>query len=252
MKNSIFETLKLEAKKYASTFHLTFYDHFSPELAYSKEMFFDHPLVMRCAQDVIPFLHDDYGHGVEHSKKVAIEAGAIVMAEFFHSDAGLCRHMVILAEMCGLLHDICRLEPDHAQESARLAERILADFPLSDTDKEMIFYAIASHEAFTSLESPPPNHLASLLSGALYDADKFRWGPDNFTTTLWEICDYEDWSLDRIIKQFPRGIEIIRSISNTFRTNTGQIYGPEFIEAGLEIGNFIYQKLVMLCSKGRV
>ncbi len=252
MKNSIFETLKLEAKKYASTFHLTFYDHFLPELSYSREIFFDHPLVMRCAQDAIPFLHDDYGHGVEHSKKVAIEAGAIVMAEFFHSDANLCRHMVVLAEISGILHDICRLEPDHARESSILASRILRDFPLSDRDKEMICYAIATHEAFTSSSSPPPNHLASLLSGALYDADKFRWGPDNFTTTLWEICDYEDWSLDKIIERFPKGIEIIRSISNTFRTNTGQIYGPEFIEAGLKIGNFIYQKLVMLCSKGHL
>ncbi len=251
MKNRIFEKLKLEAKTYASSFNLTFYDHFSPELAYSREIFFDHPLVMRCAQDVIPFLHDDYGHGVEHCKKVAIEAGAIVMAEFFHSDANLCRHMVILAELCGLLHDICRLEPNHARESAELSRRILRDFPLSDSDKEMIYYAIASHEAFTPV-SPPPGHLASLLSGALYDADKFRWGPDNFTTTLWEICDYQDWSLERIVEEFPKGIEIIRSISQTFRTNTGQIYGPEFIEAGLKIGNFIYQKLVILCSKGSV
>ncbi len=242
MKNKIFETIKNEAKAYASQFKLSFYDHFAPEVSYAREMFFDHPLILRCAEDVLPFLNDDYGHGVDHSKKVAIDAGALVIIEFFHSDPKLCRHMVILAELCGLLHDTCRLEPDHAIESAHLAMKILRDFPLSDADKEMIFYSIKNHEAFRPTSSPP-NHLSRLLGSALYDADKFRWGPDNFTTTLWEICDYQDWSLKKIIEKFPKGMEIIKSISDTFRTNTGQIYGPEFIEAGLKIGNFIYQKL---------
>jgi hypothetical protein len=245
MKNKIFDLIKEEAKRYAAQFKLSFYEHFAPEISYAREIFFDHPLLLRCAEDVLPFLNDNFGHGVEHSKKVAIEAGALVMIEFFYSDPNLCRHMVILAELCGLLHDTCRLEPDHAKESAYLAMKILRDFPLSDGDKEMIFYAIINHEAFRPI-SPPPNHLSKLLSGALYDADKFRWGPDNFTTTLWEICDYQEWSIDKIIKRFPKGLEIIKSISDSFRTNTGQIYGPEFIEAGIKIGNFIYQKLVKL------
>lgn len=248
MKSDLFKKLKKEAIAYASRFHLSFYEHFASELSYAKEIFFSHPLVLRCSEDVLPFLHDDFGHGIEHSKKVAIEAAALVMIEFFHSDSHFTRHLMILAEICGLMHDICRLEPEHAQEGAYLAKKILKDYPLSDEDKNMIFFAIKNHEAFKKNENAP-NYMYSLLSGALYDADKFRWGPDNFTTTLWEMCDYQEWSLDRIVKNFPKGMEVIKSISNTFRTPTGQIYGPEFIDAGLKIGNYIYNKLVASWEK---
>ena len=245
MKNKIFEILKNETKAYSAKFNLSFYEHFAAELSYAKELFFDHPLILRCSEDVLPFLNDDFGHGVNHSKKVAIEAGALVLIECFHKDATQCRHLVLLAELCGLMHDICRLEPDHAVEGAHLAMKILTDFPLSDEEKEAIFYAIKTHEAFKPID-PPPSQEAKLLSDVLYDADKFRWGPDNFTTTLWEICDYQEWPLEKIIERFPKGIEAIKSISNTFRTSTGQIYGPEFIEVGLKIGNFVYQKLIKL------
>lgn len=248
MKNDFFKKIKKDAVVYASRFHLSFYEHFSSEISYAKEIFFSHPLVRRCAEDVLPFLHDDFGHGVEHSKKVAIEAAALVMIEFFHSDATLTRHLMILAELCGLLHDTCRLEPEHAIEGAMLAKKILRDYPLSDEDKEMIFFAIKNHEAFKKVDDPP-NFLYSLVSGALYDADKFRWGPDNFTTTLWEMCDYQEWSIEKIIKNFPHGIDVIKSISNTFRTPTGQIYGPEFIDVGIKIGNYIYSKLVTSWEK---
>ncbi len=82
------------------------------------------------------------GMGLNIPKKVAIEAGALVLIECFHSDTIQCRYLVLLAEMCGLMHDICRLEPDHATEGAHLALKIIQDFPLSDEDKEAIFYAI--------------------------------------------------------------------------------------------------------------
>ncbi len=250
MKNKIFDVIKQETKVYASKFNLSFYEHFASEISYARQIFFDHPLILRCAEDVIPFLNDEFGHGIEHSKKVAIDAGTLIIIESFHSDPTMCRHMVILAEICGLLHDICRLEPDHATQGAKLAMKIIEDFPFSDEDRNMIFYAIKNHEAFRPLEKPK-NDFFKLLSGALYDADKFRWGPDNFTTTLWEICDYEEWPLEKIIKRFPKGIEIINSISNTFRTNSGQIYGPEFIDVGLKIGNFVYQRLVKLWEKNK-
>ncbi|GAB6161977.1 hypothetical protein JCM12298_11360 [Desulfothermus naphthae] len=245
MKNKILEILKNETKAYASKFNLSFYEHFPAELSYSKELFFDHPLIIRCREDVLPFLHDEFGHGINHSKKVAIEAGALVLIEHFPNDVAYCRHLVLLAQLSGLMHDICRLEPDHAEKGADLAMKIIRDFPLSDEEKQAIYYAIKTHEAFKLLE-PPSSAEAKLLSDVLYDADKFRWGPDNFTTTLWEICDYEEWPLEKIIERFPKGIEIIKSISDTFRTDTGQIYGPEFIEVGLQIGNFVYQKLVKL------
>ena len=242
----IYERLKNEAKEYSSKKRPSFYDDFAPELSYSKETFFDHPLILRCSEDVIPFLYDEFGHGIHHSKNVAIEAGSIILAELYQTNLQLGRNLVVLAQIAGLLHDICRLENDHAVQGAYLSLQILKDYPLSDEDKQLISFAIENHEAFKQ-NSPSPDFKSELLSGALYDADKFRWGPDNFVTTLWEICDYQEWSMGQILERFPQAFEVINSISDTFKTPTGQIYGPEFIQIGLDVGNYIYRRMRQIC-----
>ncbi len=244
--NNHLQHLKLTARELKSQQLPRFYDHFAPELAHSRETFFDHPLIQRCREDAIPFLHDTYGHGIEHSKNVAIEAGALILAETAGWEIVFSRHLMLLSQVAGLLHDSCRLEPDHARQGAELSRKILKDYPLSDQDKDMIALAIANHEAFKP-HMLTPDPAAELLSNALYDGDKFRWGPDNFVTTLWEICDYEEWPLEKIVSRFPQGLEIIESISDTFRTSTGQIYGPEFISTGMHMGRALYRRMKQLC-----
>ena len=240
--SNLLDRIQEEARDFASKKRLSFYDDLAPELSYSREIFFDHPLILRCSEDVLPFLNDDYGHGIKHSKNVAIESGALILAESFYSDQGRARHLVLLAHIAALIHDICRLEPEHAREAAQLSPQILKDYPLKDRDLAMIQSAIERHEAFapyTPLRDPEED----LLCACLYDADKFRWGPDNFITTLWEICDYEEWSVSTIRDKFPEGLRVIESIQDTFRSPTGQVYGPEFIETGLEIGEMVYRRL---------
>ncbi len=103
--------------------------------------------------------------------------------------------------------------------------------------------AIANHEAFVEpkrIASP----LGQTISNALYDADKFRWGPDNFTHTLWQMLRASRAAIVPLIRRFPKGMEGISRIKETFRTETGKIYGPEFIELGLKIGERIYQFLL--------
>jgi hypothetical protein len=39
-------------------------------------------------------------------------------------------------------------------------------------------------------------------------------------------------------------MEGISAIKETFRTETGKVYGPEFIELGLKIGEKVYQFLL--------
>lgn len=243
--NNLFKQIQDETKEFLSHKSLKFYKDYAPELSHARETFFDHPLILRCREDVLPFLHDEYGHGIEHSKNVSIEAAAIILRETHNEDFRLARHMVILVQFAGLLHDICRMEPNHAEEGAHLAFKILKDFPLSDEDKEIISFAIKNHEAFKTNQEAP-DYVTEIVSSALYDADKFRWGPDNFVTTLWEICDYHEWSLSKIVERFPYGLEIIQYIADTFRTQTGKLYGPEFIEVGLEVGNYIYRRLSQL------
>ena len=243
--NKLLTDLKTEAKAMASALPVPiFYRDLETQIEFARDMFFDHPLIIRLQEDVLPFLYDEYAHGIYHSKKVAIEAGAIILREGDEMDGDRVRELVLLAQFCGLLHDCCRLDENHALRGSETSKVILSNYPLSERSKELIAEAIARHEAFKPEKPIENDPELTLLSGALYDADKFRWGPDNFSTTLWEICDYEDWTVEEIIEKFPKGLEIIKSIESTFRTATGKEYGPEMIAQGINIGSAIYEKLV--------
>lgn len=248
MKNDILIRLKQESASVTPDALPSFYTDMSAELASARDTFFSHPMIMRCREDVLPFLNDEFGHGIEHSKKVAIECSALILGEASTLGLEQARRLGLLAMLAGLLHDICRLEGDHAVRGADLALLILRDYPLTDEEKQMIADAVRCHEAF----SEPvrfDHHGTQLLADALYDADKFRWGPDNFITTLWEICNYQEWTLQQILDKFPAGLEVVASIQNTFRTPSGKIYGPEFIELGLVMGRKIYKIIQAFCKK---
>jgi hypothetical protein len=85
-----------------------------------------------------------------------------------------------------------------------------------------------------------------MVSDALYDADKFRWGPENFSTTLWIMVTAHNTPLDALHRTFREKMKGIEKIKETFRTGTGKRYGPEFIDQGLVIGNAIYAELNIL------
>jgi hypothetical protein len=57
---------------------------------------------------------------------------------------------------------------------------------------------------------------------------------------LWDMVEYRKASLEAVLKRFPKGMEGIERIRNTFRTRTGRIYGPDFIDRGIEIGVKFY------------
>jgi len=214
---------------------------------HSHEHFFDHPVIFRLREDVIPFLYDDYGHGIEHAKNVAIDAGAIVLAESRQVDRDICRRMVLLAQVAGLLHDICRLDEEHARHSAEASRRILAPYPLSAEDRDIVAQAIACHE-ISGPATPLGDPIRQCVAGALHDADVFRWGPDYFVTMLWEICDYEEWPLSAIIDRFPTAMQHATSRAACFHTATGRAYGPDLIERGLVVSRRMYATLHDYCE----
>ena len=150
---------------------------------------------------------------------------------------------MFLAQSASLLHDVKRRVSDHARRSASAAAEILADFPLDNRERDWIVRSIRNHEAFTE-PIPLESEEAQLLSDALYDADKFRWGPENFTETLWEMVSPEEVSIRVLLAHFPKGMEGVKRIAETFRSRTGKEYGPEFIEIGLAIGNKLYGELM--------
>jgi hypothetical protein len=182
------------------------------------------------------------GHAETHIRNVSIDAGAIVLIEAggFPSQGHIGQRLSFLAHIAGVLHDIKRSQPEHARLGALEAERVLKVFDLELSEQQMIVKAIANHEAFQPAE-PLESPAAQLLSDALYDADKFQWGPENFTETLWAMLALrKNENIPLLFERFPQSMEGIERIRSTFRTLTGKIYGPDFIDRGLGIGRRLY------------
>jgi hypothetical protein len=221
-----------------------FYDCCAEWLNLSRSVFAEDEQVWRCRQIVLHELPDNFGHGLNHAEKVAIEAGALVYIEGAKLSLGdSARHEAgILVQIAGLLHDLRRGEKNHARASASIAEKILEEFSISPENGRYIVEAIANHEAFVEPKRID-SAIGQMISDALYDSDKFRWGPDNFTCTLWQMLRFSQAPIGRLIRRFPKGMKGIAGIKDTFRTDTGKTYGPEFIDLGLRIGEKIYEFL---------
>ena len=241
----IYEEMIAASQEIAASFPLPrFYSCCGQWIHLSRSLFSQDDKVLRCRAIVQQELKNNYGHGLDHVQKVAVDAGALayieglrlLLQESAQHQAG------ILAQMAGLLHDLRRGEKDHAQSSAAAAGKILRGFPFPAEDERMIVAAIANHEAFVEPKRIDST-LGQIVSDVLYDADKFRWGPDNFTLTLWEMLRFSQAPIARLIRRFPKGMKGIARIKDTFRTETGKVYGPEFIDLGLAIGEKIYQFL---------
>ena len=219
-----------------------FYLDKKKETEASERLLETHPMVHACLK-IVEKRADRIGHGLSHVRKVAVDAGTLVIIE----EGGVVGdenpdRLVLLAHMAGALHDIKREEPEHAQRGAEEAGRVLKDFDLEEGERQSIIQAISNHEAFKPAK-PLDDPSLQILSDALYDADKFRWGPDNFTETLWEMVAPRKIPIAKLLNRFMPGLKGIERIKDTFRTPTGRMYGPDFIDRGLEIGKRLYEEL---------
>jgi hypothetical protein len=219
-----------------------FYVEKAREVALSRELFAAEPLIATGIR-IVGERGACLGHGITHVEKVAIDIGALILIE--EGDAApdaRVRRLVFLAQLAGVLHDIRRTEKEHAERGAEEAEKLLASFSLLHEECAGITDAIRNHEAFRPCRTAT-GRAAQFLSDALYDADKFRWGPDNFTETLWAMVAPRDIPLQALIPRFLPGIEGIRKIRDSFRTPMGREYGPDFIDRGLTIGRRLHAAL---------
>ncbi len=184
------------------------------------------------AQSLIREQGGALGHGYGHASRVAIESGAVIYCE-----AGFGPKSDMLVENCliaGYLHDIRRDEKDHPGKAAEFVRETFRG-KIPDHHLDMITFAIQNHEAFKQFELVPDGDFM-LMADALYDADKFRWGPDNFVYTIWDMAESMKMNPAILFKYYDKGIEGIVRVKNSFRTGTGRKYGPDFIDKGLEIG----------------
>ncbi|RJP91433.1 MAG: HD domain-containing protein [Desulfobacteraceae bacterium] len=246
--NSIYEKIRNQALDIASRYPATaFYQNFPEQVAFSLRTFESDPVVGALHDFVAGHTEDDFGHGLHHAVKVAQDAGALAAIEgrcFSSGNDGFISddqmgHRVRMAQCAGLLHDIRRKHKNHAQEGAVFAEKVLERYAFSRHDIMDVCLAIENHEAFK--ETKPGRSLeGSLLSDCLYDADKFRWGVENFTHTVWAMVSYANIPIRKFMDAYPSGIVFLEKIKTTFRTPTGKIYGPEFIDQGLSLGEQLY------------
>ena len=228
-----------------------FYTRFRAALSLSRSLFFNSPLTIRLRRFVEPCLHDDLGHGLYHSARVSVETATLIFVEMesSHLSPKHLKRLMMLGQIAGLLHDICRPELNHAAAGSVEAVKILKCYPLSDREVLCIGTAIRNHEAFL-VPSPCRPQWSQIISDCLYDADKFRWGPDTFTHTLWHMMDHQGLTIQQLIDRFPWGMTGVLRIADTFRTGTGRQYGPEIIETGIEIGKEIYRFLLHQQKEG--
>ena len=241
MDRSLYQRLREKAARTAARIGLpSFYTEHGGGLEISTSFFSESKMLRTCRSRIdVANLHP--AHGLPHCEKVAIEAGAIILAEQTGENTGT-EELMLCVQIAGLLHDITRAGEDHTITGCIEASRILEDFEIKERYKRYVAAAIRNHEAFKEVLSSE-DESAKLISDALYDADKFRWGPDNFTTTLWLMVEAAGTSSQTLYGGFKEKMTGIRRIKHTFRSETGRRYGPEFIDLGIEIGNEIYSEM---------
>ena len=203
----------------------------------SHHLFETHPIIAELRQFIEIKLEEDYGHGVSHAIKVTLDSGALIYMEGLrlgYSQETICRK-ILLVQCAGLLHDIKRKSENHAIAGAVFARQVLTTYPLSALEIDDICWAIRNHEAFQNMASAAAVE-SLIISDCLYDADKFRWGPDNFSDTVWKMVSFSDPPLSDFLSHYPKGIASIRRIKTTFRSKAGRKYGPQFIDLGLSVG----------------
>jgi hypothetical protein len=208
---------------------------------YSNEFYEQNQIVQRLKSHVATQMDNNMGHGFHHAEKVSLDAGALVVIvcrTLDYSSIDTDR-LVLLTHLAGLLHDIKRSEKNHAHVSADYAEDHLKTYSLTPVEISDICQAIRNHEAFKE-SSGQLTEKGLIISNCLYDADKFRWGPDNFTHTVWDMVAQARIPLSVFMSHFPRGLDTVGKVRDTFRSEPGKHYGPQFIDIGISVGNKLY------------
>ncbi len=221
----------------------SFYRIFRREIEESLRRLNKSVVLKQCISH-IDIVQEGLGHGYEHSRAVAVDAGAIIRIEGRRLAIAedVMEKLVVAAHVAGLLHDIKRGDDNHAVAGSEEAKKILVCSGIEGRYKGYIAVAIRNHEAFKPV-TPAADEYGKLVSDALYDADKFRWGQENFTRTIWDMLEFGKVSPETFFENYDRGIEYIERVKETFRTETGRKFGPEIIDMGLEIGRIIYSEL---------
>jgi hypothetical protein len=241
--------LKQEAKKLAAARKQPpFIEVCKMELEQSRQHFFDNPLILNLQQECLPLLYDDTGFGIEHAKHTAIDAGALALKDYSGPQYDT-RRLVLGAQVAGMLHDICRTEGEHAERGALIAEMKLSRYDVEPELIKNVKDAVSRHEDIEADE--PVDEASAAVSACLYDADKFRWGPDFFTTFFWEMTDYLTDPPETFPEAFKLSVESLPGYLSTFRTSAGKRFGNAYIEFGMDFAPKVQPLLKRIKEQAR-
>ena len=223
-----------------------FYNRFSEANDQSRAFFETDRIISELRDFVTQKMKNNLGHGIDHATKVCLDAGALLLIESRARGVQdtATRRKLLVVQCAALLHDLKRKHKEHAVKGAEFAGTHLRKYPLSEVEIREACQAIRNHEAFKEQQEVDTGE-GLLVSNCLYDADKFRWGPDNFTHTVWDMVMHADVPLATFVKHYPRGMAAMSKIKLTFRTETGKKYGPQFIDIGLAVG----EKLIEIIKR---
>lgn len=229
----------------------SFYGEHSSLIRRAEETLGNNEFISKC-RSYLDNSQLECAHGVCHCEAVARDAGTIILIEADALNMGQSEiePLFTASIIAGLLHDIKRKEQDHAVRGGIEAEKILTKLGMGLRERQYIADAIRNHEAFQETDDRD-DAAGRLISDALYDADKFRWGPENFTTTLWLMVESHRTPIETLHKTFLEKMKGIEKIKDTFRTDTGKRYGPEIIDQGIMIGNTIYEEMSIILNAGK-
>src|SRR6056297_3384217 len=115
-----YKYLRQKSREIASKYPAPdFYRDFCQSVEHSRQLYRNTELIQELKEFVRQQTESNLGHGLAHAETVALDAGAIAAIETKGTHyAEKKGHFILLAHCAGLLHDIKRTQPEHAQKGA--------------------------------------------------------------------------------------------------------------------------------------
>ncbi len=128
-----------------------FYQTYADEVQYSADVFIQDAWIIELRDFVSATIENDFGHGMDHANKVAVDAGALIAIEGRRADCAPSRleQLIRMAHCAGLFHDIRRKAENHALKRADSAAEVLKSLAVEPAVAADICRAIRNHEEFT-------------------------------------------------------------------------------------------------------
>jgi hypothetical protein len=121
---SVYARIRERARQIVSRFpQPRFYSDHSREFELAKHIFHTDQILRKLKTYLADKLDDDFGHGMPHATKVALDAG-VLMAVEGREAGGTNRSIgrgIIIVQCAGLLHDVKRKHDDHGVKGAAYA-----------------------------------------------------------------------------------------------------------------------------------